>query len=101
MICGTLSALAGIFVTSRASSATPATVNGGYELDAIAAVVIGGANLEGGKASVVNTVIGILIMAVIGNIMNLMSIAAYPQKVLKGMIIMAAVLLKGLGNKKE
>lgn len=101
VICGTLSALAGIFVTSRASSATPATVNGGYELDAIAAVVIGGANLEGGKASVVNTVIGILIMAVIGNIMNLMSIAAYPQKVVKGIIIIAAVLLKGLGNKKE
>lgn len=101
VICGALSALAGIFVTSRAASATPSTTGGGYELDAIAAVVIGGANLEGGKASVVNTIVGILIMAVIGNIMNLMSIAAYPQKVVKGVIIIAAVLLKSLGNKKN
>ncbi len=100
IICGALSATAGIFVTSRAASATPSTTGGGYELDAIAAVVIGGANLEGGKASVVNTIIGILIMAVIGNIMNLMSIAAYPQKVVKGIIIIVAVLLKSLGNKK-
>ena len=73
----------------------------GYELDAIAAVVIGGANLEGGKASVVNTIIGVLIMALIGNIMNLLSIAAYPQKVAKGVIIIAAVLLKSIGNKKQ
>ena len=100
-ICGALSALAGIFVTCRAAIGTPATVSGGYELDAIAAVVIGGANLEGGKASVVNTIIGVLIMALIGNIMNLLSIAAYPQKVAKGVIIIAAVLLKSIGNKKQ
>ncbi len=99
-ICGVLSALAGIFVTCRASIGTAATVSGGYELDAIAAVVIGGANLEGGKASVVNTIIGVLIMALIGNIMNLLSIAAYPQKVAKGAIIIASVLLKSIGNKK-
>ena len=94
-------ALAGIFVTCRAAIGTPATVSGGYELDAIAAVVIGGANLNGGKASVVNTVIGVLIMALIGNIMNLLSIAAYPQKVVKGVIIIASVLLQSLGRKKQ
>ena len=100
-VCGVLSALAGIFVTCRAAIGTPATVSGGYELDAIAAVVIGGANLNGGKASVVNTVIGVLIMALIGNIMNLLSIAAYPQKVVKGVIIIASVLLQSLGRKKQ
>lgn len=100
-VCGVLSALAGIFVTCRAAIGTPATVSGGYELDAIAAVVIGGANLNGGKASVVNTVIGVLIMALIGNIMNLLSVAAYPQKVVKGVIIIASVLLQSLGRKKQ
>ena len=64
-------------------------------------MVIGGANLNGGKASVVNTVIGVLIMALIGNIMNLLSIAAYPQKVVKGVIIIASVLLQSLGRKKQ
>ena len=89
------------FRSCRAAIGTPATVSGGYELDAIAAVVIGGANLNGGKASVVNTVIGVLIMALIGNIMNLLSIAAYPQKVVKGVIIIASVLLQSLGRKKQ
>ena len=101
IIAGALSALAGTFVTCRAASATPATTGGGYELDAIAAVVIGGASLDGGKASVVNTIIGVLIMAIIGNIMNLLSIAAYPQKVVKGLIIIAAVLLQQVGSRNE
>jgi len=101
IIGGTLSSLAGTFVTCRAASATPSTTGGGYELDAIAAVVIGGASLDGGKASVLNTIIGVFIMAIIGNIMNLMSIAAYPQKVVKGVIIIAAVLLQKVGSRSR
>ncbi len=101
VICGALSAVAGVFITCRSAIGTPATVSGGYELDAIAAVVIGGANLNGGKASVLNTIIGVLIMALIGNIMNLLSVAAYPQDVIQGLIIIAAVLLQSLGRKKQ
>ena len=100
VICGLLSALAGIFVAARTASGTPATASGGYEMDAIAAVVIGGANLEGGKASVLATFFGVMTVAIIGNMMNLAGVAAYPQMVVKGMIIIAAVLLKKVVSKK-
>ena len=96
-----LAAFAGIYVTCRTSMSTPSTGSGGYELDAIAAVVIGGANLTGGKASVVNTILGVFVLALIGNIMNLMSIAAYPQKVVKGIIIIIAVLFTTVADKRS
>jgi ribose transport system permease protein len=73
----------------------------GLELDVIAAVVIGGANLSGGKGSAVNTLLGVLILGMIGNIMNLQDIPAYPQQVIKGLIIIVAVLLQGLQTKKK
>ncbi|SEO22225.1 ribose transport system permease protein [Gemmobacter aquatilis] len=95
-ICGGLSALAGIFVTARTAVGTPVT-GVGLELDAIAACVIGGALLSGGKGTVVNTMIGVLILGLIGNIMNLMSVPAYPQQIIKGLIIIFAVLLQGVG----
>lgn len=95
-----LAGIGGIYVTCRTSMSTPSTGGGGYELDAIAAVVIGGANLSGGKASVVNTVLGVFVLALISNIMNLMSVAAYPQMVVKGIIIALAVLFKTLADKK-
>ncbi len=97
-ICGGLSALAGVVVTSRTSVGTPVT-GMALELDAIAACVIGGALLSGGKGSVTNTVIGVLILGLIGNIMNLMSVPAYPQQIIKGAIIILAVLLQGLGSR--
>ena len=71
------------------------------ELDAIAACVIGGASLAGGKGSVAKTVIGALILALIGNIMNLLAVPVYPQRIIKGCIIIAAVLLQVLTDKKE
>lgn len=95
-IAGGLSALAGIIATSRTAVGTPVT-GVGLELDAIAACVIGGALLSGGKGTVTNTMIGVLILGLIGNIMNLMSVPAYPQQIIKGMIIILAVLLQGLG----
>lgn len=98
-ICGMLSVLAGIIATARASIGTPATGNG-MELDAIAACVIGGASLSGGKGTVINTLIGVLILGLITNIMNLLSIPAYPQQIIKGVIIIAAVLMQGITNKK-
>lgn len=95
-ICGGLSALAGILVTARTAVGTPVT-GVGLELDAIAACVIGGALLSGGKGTVTHTMIGVLILGLIGNIMNLMSVPAYPQQIIKGVIIILAVLLQGVG----
>jgi ribose transport system permease protein len=71
------------------------------ELDAIASVVIGGASLSGGRGSIINTLLGVFILGMIGNIMNLMNVAAYPQQIIKGVIILVAVLLQGAEEGKE
>jgi len=94
-ICGGFSAIAGIISTSRTGVGSP-ILGIGLELDAIAAVVIGGASLKGGRGSAVNTLLGIIILGMIGNIMNLMNVPGYPQQVIKGLIIIFAVLLQGV-----
>lgn len=99
-ISGALAALAGVFIAARSSTGS-ATVGMGQELDAIAAVVIGGASLMGGRGFVLNTVAGALILGLIGNIMNLMAVPSYPQDIIKGAIIIAAVLLQIATSKKE
>lgn len=83
--------ISGIILTGRLSLGT-AIVGNGAEMDAIAAVVVGGASLKGGKGTVMNTVIGAFIIGVLVNIMNLMQIAAYPQMIIKGIIILVAVM---------
>ncbi len=88
-----LAAVAGIISVSRAQIGSPG-VGEGFELDAIAAVVIGGARLNGGKGTVLNTIMGVLALGMINNIMNLLNIQAYSQSVLKGIIILLAVLLQ-------
>ena len=92
-ITGFLSALAGIITTARTAVGSP-VMGAGMELDVIATVVIGGASLNGGKGSAINTLLGVLILGMIGNIMNLMNIPAYSQQVIKGLIIILAVLLQ-------
>jgi ribose transport system permease protein len=99
-VSGVLSALAGVFIAARSSTGS-ATVGTGQELDAIAACVIGGASLAGGKGFVVRTVAGALVLALIGNIMNLMAVPSYPQDIIKGFIIIAAVLLQIVTNKSD
>jgi ribose transport system permease protein len=99
-VSGVLAALAGIFIAARSSTGS-ATVGVGQELDAIAACVIGGASLAGGKGFVVKAVVGALVLALIGNIMNLMAVPSYPQDIIKGFIIIAAVLLQLVTNKSE
>jgi ribose transport system permease protein len=94
-ICGGFAAIAGIISTSRTGVGSP-ILGIGLELDAIAAVVIGGASLKGGKGSAVNTLLGIIILGMIGNILNLMNVPGYPQQVIKGLIIIFAVLLQGI-----
>lgn len=93
VISGFLSMLAGIFIAAR-SNVGNSTIGEGQELDAIAACVIGGASLAGGKGSVTKTVIGALTLALIGNIMNLLSVPAYPQEIIMGFIIIVAVFLQ-------
>ncbi|MFJ7977096.1 ABC transporter permease [Peribacillus sp. NPDC096379] len=99
-VSAALAALAGVFIAARSSTGS-ATVGMGQELDAIAACVIGGASLAGGKGFVVKAVAGGLILGLIGNIMNLMAVPSYPQDIIKGFIIIAAVLLGILTNKSE
>ena len=93
VIAGGLSAIAGMINTARTSVGSPVT-GIGMELDVIAAVVIGGASLAGGKGSAFNTLLGVFILGMIGNIMNLMTIPAYSQQVIKGLIIILAVLFQ-------
>ena len=92
-ISGFCSALGGVIATSRTGIGSGAAGQG-MELDCIAACVIGGASLSGGQGSSVKTVVGVLVLAMIGNIMNLLSVPSYPQDIIKGIIIILAVLLQ-------
>lgn len=100
MVSGLLASIAGMFIASRTQTAA-STLGKGGELDAIAACVIGGASLAGGKGNVIKTVIGALIIALISNIMNLKGVPAYPQEIVKGCIIIAAVLLQIATDRAE
>lgn len=100
IVSAILSAFAGVLVAARSSTGT-ATIGQGQELDAIAACVIGGASLAGGNGDVLKAVFGALVLALITNIMNLSAVPAYPQDVIKGLIIVGAVLLQVTTNKKD
>lgn len=91
-IAGLTAALSGIVVTGRIYSAQP-TAGVGYELDAIAAVVLGGTSLSGGQGSIVGTLIGALIISVLSNGLNLLDVSSFYQQVVKGLVIVLAVLL--------
>ncbi|MBD1177276.1 ribose ABC transporter permease [Vibrio cholerae] len=91
-ICGLLAALAGIIVTSRLSSAQP-IAGMGYELDAIAAVVLGGTSLMGGKGRIMGTLIGALIIGFLNNALNLLDVSSYYQMIAKAVVILLAVLV--------
>ncbi|MFJ1916904.1 substrate-binding domain-containing protein [Streptomyces sp. NPDC088147] len=91
-LSGLFAAVAGIVLASRLSSAQPQAAQG-YELDAIAAVVIGGASLSGGVGKASGTLIGALILAVLRNGLNLLSVSAFWQQVVIGVVIALAVLL--------
>ncbi len=95
VIAGATAAISSLILTSRLNSAEP-IAGSGYELDVIAAVVIGGTSLNGGRGSVWGTFLGALMIGVINNGMNLLGISAYFQLVVKGLIIIGAVLLDRL-----
>ena len=89
---GLLAALAGIIVTARLGSAQP-TAGSGYELDAIAAVVIGGTSMAGGIGTIFGTAIGAIIIGILDNALNMLQVSSYYQDVAKGVVILIAVLL--------
>ncbi|MEU0333219.1 substrate-binding domain-containing protein [Streptomyces sp. NPDC006193] len=91
-LSGVFAATAGVVLAARLSSAQPQAADG-YELDAIAAVVIGGASLAGGTGKASGTLIGALILAVLRNGLNLLSVSAFWQQVVIGVVIALAVLL--------
>lgn len=91
-LTGFLSALAGIILTSRLNSAQ-ANAGMGYELDAIAAVVLGGTSLSGGRGWIFGTLIGAMIIGVLNNGLNLLGVSSFYQQVVKGSVILLAVLL--------
>ncbi|MFE4140438.1 ABC transporter permease [Peribacillus sp. YIM B13472] len=99
-ISGALAVVGGVLTTARTGVGSP-LVGAGMELDAIAAVVIGGAALNGGRGTALNTLMGVFILALIGNIMNLMNVPAYPQQVIKGAIIVFAVLFQAVQQKRR
>ncbi|MFZ0204931.1 MAG: ABC transporter permease [Roseiarcus sp.] len=92
VVMGALAGLAGPILASRTTTALP-QAGLGYELDAIAAVVIGGTSLTGGVGSVANTLIGTLIIGVMNNGLDLMGVSSYYQQIVKGAIIVVAVLI--------
>ncbi len=99
-IAGFLAALGGIMVTSRLDSAQP---NAGmsYELDSIAAVVIGGTSLSGGRGTIMGTVLGAIIIGVLNNGLVLLNVSPFWQQVVKGAVILLAVIIDKSNSKSE
>jgi ribose/xylose/arabinose/galactoside ABC-type transport system permease subunit len=91
-LCGALAGLAGVVLAARITTGQP-NAGAGYELDAIAAVVIGGTSLSGGVGGVGGTILGALLMGVINNGLDLLNVSSYYQAIVKGIIIVGAVWL--------
>ena len=95
-----LLALAGMIVTARLNSATP-KAGTGFELDVIAAVFIGGASMSGGSGKIIGVVVGALIMGVMNNGMSIMGIGIDYQQVIKGLVLLAAVIFDVYNKTKQ
>ena len=97
---GVLAAVAGILTVARACMAQP-TFGQGYEMDAIAACFIGGASAYGGEGSIFGVVIGAVLMGVINQGMSIMGVDANYQKVVKGLVLLIAIIFDVMSNKKK
>jgi ribose/xylose/arabinose/galactoside ABC-type transport system permease subunit len=100
VISGVCCGIAGIIMTSRINASQPNS-GVGYETDAIAACVIGGASFAGGAGTIPGTIIGIIIIGLIYNGMNLLGVSSYWQTIMKGLLIVAAVMLDMLLHRKK
>ncbi|HWB27265.1 MAG TPA: hypothetical protein VG738_17435 [Chitinophagaceae bacterium] len=99
-IAGALAAAGGLIVTSRLDAAQP-NAGTGYELDSIAAVVIGGTSLSGGRGTILGTVLGAVIIGVLNNGLVLLNVSPFWQQVVKGLVILAAVIIDKANTKSE
>ena len=97
---GALAGVAGLILTARLDSATP-SAGMGYELDSIAAVVIGGTSLNGGRGSVPGTVLGCLIIGILNNGLVLLEVSPFWQQVIKGLVILLAVALDRMSARED
>lgn len=93
-LAGSMVAIAAIMESATLNSISSANSGHMYELDAIAAVIIGGTKLEGGRGYIVGTVIGVILMGVLNNVLNLMDVSPFLQGFVKGLIIIVAVLVQ-------
>ena len=100
LLQGVVTALAGLVLASRITSGQPNAATG-FELDVISACVLGGVSLQGGKARIFGVVIGVLIMGTVENVMNLLNVDAFYQYLVRGLILLAAVLLDQLKTRGE
>lgn len=99
-LAGALAAVGGILVTARLDAAQP-NAGTGYELDAIAAVVIGGTSLSGGRGSILGTVLGAVIIGVLNNGLVLLNVSPFWQQVVKGLVILLAVVIDKANSKND
>lgn len=95
LLCGVTAAIASIVITARTTTGEP-SLGQSYEMDAIAACVIGGARLSGGIGTVSGTILGAVIIGVVNNILNLINVSAYYQYVVRGTIIILAVVFRSI-----
>ena len=93
-------AVGSILLVARLNSSVEPTIGSDYEMDAITAVIIGGTSMSGGAGSIIGTVVGTLIVAVLSNVLNLMNVSSYIQTVAKGLIIFGAVAADTWTTKK-
>jgi ribose transport system permease protein len=100
MMCGLISGIAGVLLPSRVMSANP-TAGTNYELEAIAACVVGGVSMKGGSGSFVNTLIGVIVIGVLSNSMNLLGLSSYPQMIVKGFVIALAFALDVVNKRRQ
>ncbi len=99
VICGAMAGLAGTILASKVGAGV-ANGGTGYELDTIAAVILGGTSLSGGKGNILGSFIGVLILVTLNNGMNLLGVQSFWQMVLKGVVLMLAVILDVIRNKR-
>ena len=98
---GVLTAVAGVMLAARTNGVTPGNAGNLWELDVITAVVIGGTSLSGGRGSILGSLLGAMVFGTLANGMNLLEVNSNWQLILKGMILMAAVLADVLSKRKR